>query len=85
MTEQETRKIEQDNWKLKNVLRDLFSALETAIIIVRMIVYIGSVALAWLYLNDKVLAVAIAISLTIAHLLMSFAEYVQEKKAEITK
>lgn len=70
---------------LKYVLQDIFDKLDYAILILRFILYVGSVAGSWFYLKDKALAVGIVCSLTAAHVLISFREYLQEKKKEVCK
>ncbi len=71
--------------KLKRMLGHLFDWLETAINILRAIIYAGSALMAWFYLHDKVLAVAIVCSLTISHLLMEAMAKVKEKQKELNK
>lgn len=91
MDEKELRKLQEQKskaeWKvrsLERVLSDLFDAVENCVLALRVVLYIGSAAGAWFYLNDKVLAVAIVSSLTVAHLLIAAREYMQNKKKELT-
>lgn len=75
--------LKQKNIRLTGVLQELFSALEKVVLALRVILYVGSVAFAWFYLKEHAMAVVIAASLTAAHLLIFFLEYVREKKQEV--
>jgi hypothetical protein len=76
---------ERKNEKFRRVLSDVFEAVENTVLFLRVVLYGGSVAGAWFYLENKVLAVAVAASLTCAHLLMIFLSYVRRKKKELTQ
>jgi ethanolamine utilization microcompartment shell protein EutL len=83
MDTDELRKAKNKARKLESILSDLFDACHTVILGLRVILYVGSVLMAWFYLKDKVLAVGIVSSLTVAHLLIAAKEYVQKKKLEM--
>lgn len=87
---QEKLKDERDKYRnvandVKSVLESLIHGLETFVLIFRFLLYVGSVALAWFYLKDRVLAVGIVSSLTVAHLLIEFKEWLRTKKEKLTK
>ena len=81
----EMKKKADQAFDLKMVLKELFSALETAVTIVRWVLYVGSVAFSWFYLKEHAMAVVIAVSLTVAHGLIEFVDYIREKKARVLK
>ena len=68
--------------RLNRILGELFDAADAVVLTCRAILYVGSVAMAWFYLHDKVLAIALIISLSIAHGLISLREWVARKKKE---
>lgn len=82
---EELSKLRSESSQLKRTLESLFEGLENFITFLRFVLYVGSVAGSWFYLEDRMLAVAIACSLTVAHALICFKEYLQDKKKELTK
>ena len=69
-------------YKLKNIIEDVFNAILNCILVIRIIVYIGSVSWSWWWLKNPVLAIGIACALTIAHLSIMLSEYVKDKTRE---
>ncbi len=69
--------------RLEDMLSELFDWLDGAVLVARFILYVGSVAAAWFYLHDRVLAVGIVLSLTIAHLLIVARESIAERKRRL--
>jgi hypothetical protein len=86
----ETLRNERDKYKretndLKEILESLINGLEFFITIFRIILYLGSVGVAWFYLKDKALAIGIVSSLTAAHVLIQFKSWLRRKKDKLTK
>ena len=71
------------NRELKNILEDVFGAADNAINIIRFITYVASVLGSWFYMENKPLAIGIASSLTIAHLLIVLQDYIKDKKRKV--
>ena len=87
--EKEIRELSSKNYelsnktyKLKNLIEDIFDAILNCILVLRIIVYIGSVSWSWWWLKNPVLAIGIACALTIAHLSIVLSEYVKDKTRE---
>lgn len=70
-------------YRLERTLGELFDALDSFIMVLRFVLYVGSVLGAWFYVKDHALAVGIAASLTVAHLLIIAREYIAKKKKQI--
>lgn len=71
--------------RLQYVLETLLDWLEGFIVVLRVLLYAGSILTAWFYLKDHVLAIGICSALTAAHLLMEARAKVQEKQKEVRK
>lgn len=80
---QDIYKIKTKARRLETILVDLFEIVENAIVVLRVIIYVGSVLMAWFYLHDKTLAIAIIACLSVAHLLIEARYYVAKKKKEV--
>ena len=83
--EQERNKFRDEANDVKDILESLISGLEKFITFFRVLLYGGSVAGAWFYLKDHALAIAIVSSLTAAHGLMEFKDWLRSKKEKLTK
>jgi hypothetical protein len=75
--------LESKNSNLRFILGDIFDKADSAVTVLRVILYVASVLGSWFYLHEKVLAIGIATSLTIAHLLIVLKDYLQEQKRKV--
>jgi hypothetical protein len=78
-------KARNDAAKLKQIIGDVLDWLAKAIDVLRVLLYAGSVGATWFYLHDKVLAIGIAASLTIVHMLIAAKEMIDDKKRELVE
>jgi hypothetical protein len=85
MAQDEARKARIESSELRGILRDLLDGLDTATMIGRGLLYVGAILWAWFRLQDRALAIAIASTLTAAHLIMWFREYLHEQRRKFEK
>lgn len=88
----EAVRLKDENWKLKrqndrlrSFLLDLFDKLRFCLGGAWVVSYLGAVAWAWYWLNDKHLAVAITLSLAAAHSAVGLNAYLKRKRKELTE
>lgn len=77
------QKLDSTNYTLKRVIGDVFEKVTLFIMFLRVIIYVTSIAGSWFYLENKILAVGIASSLTTAHLLIIIKDWINVKKNEV--
>lgn len=74
--------LSNQTYRLKNIIEDILNAVSNCILVIRIIIYIGSVVWSWWWLKNPVLAIGIICSLTVAHLSIVLSEYIKDKTRE---